>query len=300
MAAQHLVKRGLRWQVGDGRSIWVWQDQWLTTRSTYRVVTPERHGNQIKMVRDLLKDEGMEWDIELVRGLFLPQDAEAILIIPISESDAKDRMVWAKDKKGKFTIRSAYRLAREIEAEGGNTSCSNPTKMHGVWRGVWSMNLPNKIKHFAWKSCNGILPIKDSLFRRKIMANNICEVCGRQVETIMHMLCFCSRGTEVWSSSKLTLPCNVQESWSFVDTFSRLRVSWEAQQGLLERWVTICWGIWKSRNEVQRRPSLVIVRSSLKLLEDFQSAKEKLRLSLDWAENQCVCICVFFFFSCVF
>ena len=31
MAAQHLVKCGLRWQVGDGCSIRVWQDKWLTT-----------------------------------------------------------------------------------------------------------------------------------------------------------------------------------------------------------------------------------------------------------------------------
>ena len=31
MVVQHLVKQGLRWQVGDGRSIRVWQDQWLTT-----------------------------------------------------------------------------------------------------------------------------------------------------------------------------------------------------------------------------------------------------------------------------
>ena len=67
-----------------------------------------------------------------------------------------------------------------------------------------------------------------------------CEGCGRQVETTMHMLCFCSRGTEVWRACKLALPCIVKESWSFVDTFSRLRTSWEAQPELLERWVTIC------------------------------------------------------------
>lgn len=97
--AQHLVKRGLRWQVGDGQGIQIWQDQWISTRSTYRVVTPERLGNQIKMVSDLLKDEGMGWNIELVRGLFLPQDAEAILGILISESAAKDRMVWIEDKR---------------------------------------------------------------------------------------------------------------------------------------------------------------------------------------------------------
>ena len=190
---------------------------------------------------------------------------------------------WAEDRKGRFTVRSAYRLAQEIEVEGGNANCSDPMKMHGVWRGMWSLNLPNKIKHFAWKACNGILATKDSLFHRKIMTNNICEACGRHIETIMHMLYFCSRGIGVWSSSKLTLPFNVQESWSFMDTFNRLRVCWAAQQGQLERWVTICWGIWKNKNEVRhggkRRSGLVIVRSSMKLLEDFQSSNEKLSRS---------------------
>ncbi|KAK7834052.1 hypothetical protein CFP56_025118 [Quercus suber] len=97
----------------------------------------------------------------------------------------------------------------------------------------------------------------------------------------MHMLCFCSHGRGVYSARKLSLPCNVHESWSFVDTLSRLRTSWEDQPGLLERWVTIGWGIWKSRNEVRhggkRRPSIVIVRSSLKLVEDFLSTNEKPR-----------------------
>ena len=44
----------------------------------------------------------------------------------------------------------------------------------------------------------------------------------------------------------------------------------------------ICWGIWKSRNEVwrgKRHPGPVIVRSSLKLLEDYHSANEKLSRS---------------------
>lgn len=93
-------------------------------------------------------------------------------------------------------------------------------------------------------------PLK-TLFRRKITANNIYEACGMHVETIMHILCFCGQGIEVWSSSKLTLPFIKHDSWSFVDTFNRLRNRWEERPGLLEKWVTICWGIWKSRNEVR-------------------------------------------------
>ena len=92
------------------------------------------------------------------------------------------------------------------------------------------------------------------------------------------MLCFCSRGTEVWNASKLSLPFIIRESWSFVDTFSRLQNCWEAQPGKLKKWITICWGIWKSRNVVrhgdQRRTGLWVVRSSMKSLEEFQIANE--------------------------
>ena len=48
------------------------------------MVSPERSGNQIKMVCELLEEGSKEWDIELVRRLFLPQDVEAILSTPIS------------------------------------------------------------------------------------------------------------------------------------------------------------------------------------------------------------------------
>ena len=62
-------------------------------------------------------------------------------------------------------------------------------------------------------------------------------------------------------------------------TLSRLRTGWIAQPRLLERWVSICWGIWKSRNEVRvggkRRPGRVIVRSALKVLGDFLTVSEK-------------------------
>ena len=78
----------------------------------------------------------------------------------------KTKLVWAKDKKGRFTVSSACKLAQEIEAEDCNARCFDPTKMHGIWRGVWRMNMPNKIKHFSWKACNGILATKDSFLKK--------------------------------------------------------------------------------------------------------------------------------------
>ena len=35
MAAQDIVQKGRRWQVGNGRSIMIWKDKWLPSPSTY-------------------------------------------------------------------------------------------------------------------------------------------------------------------------------------------------------------------------------------------------------------------------
>ena len=42
MAAQPLVRWGMRWQVGDGTQIKAWKDKWIPSPRTYKVVTLER------------------------------------------------------------------------------------------------------------------------------------------------------------------------------------------------------------------------------------------------------------------
>ena len=40
MAGQSIVKKGIRWQVGNGDNIRIWMDKWIPTPSTYKVVSP--------------------------------------------------------------------------------------------------------------------------------------------------------------------------------------------------------------------------------------------------------------------
>lgn len=40
MAAQNVVRRGIRWQVGNELSIQIWKDKWLPTPSTQKVIFP--------------------------------------------------------------------------------------------------------------------------------------------------------------------------------------------------------------------------------------------------------------------
>ena len=138
------------------------------------------------------------------------------------------------------------------------------------------MRVLNKIKHFAWRACRDILATKENLWKRRITKDNICESCGKEPESACHIFWLCDSAKEMWSSSKLILPIEINPSWKFID------VLWKLQKWLdtcaKERTVTLCWGIWKYRNERRhggvRRNGLAVVRSSLRLLDKFQVANE--------------------------
>ena len=90
-------------------------------------------------VCDLLDGDQLEWKEHLIHQWFLPQDVEAILSIPLSTHGARDHLVWATSKNGKFTVRSAYRMAHEMSTRGNSPESSDPVALKKVWRDLWNM-----------------------------------------------------------------------------------------------------------------------------------------------------------------
>ena len=64
---------------------------------------------------------------------------------------------------------------------------SNQSPMKQTWKRLWQMNVPNKVRHFAWKAYRKILSMKENLRRRNITKDSTCDVCGKQVVTISHL-----------------------------------------------------------------------------------------------------------------
>ncbi|KAK3226415.1 hypothetical protein Dsin_006277 [Dipteronia sinensis] len=126
-------------------------------------------------VSDLIDSPG-KWNEPLIKRYFLPQEAELILSIPLSVHQKRDSVLWHFDRKGSFTVKSAYRVAisaiRSYEA-----SCSSGP--HPWWKKLWSLPLPNKIKIFCWRVCRNILPTKDLLYRRGIIDSALCMFCAK-------------------------------------------------------------------------------------------------------------------------
>ena len=125
MAAQGIIKRDMRWQVGSGNKIRVWRDKWVPRPSTYKVLTAEKQTSKDALVCELINRASNEWDTDILSQWFLPEDRDAILGIPLSTSNTNDRLVWVENKSEKFTVKNAYFLALEEQKKSGLAECSN-------------------------------------------------------------------------------------------------------------------------------------------------------------------------------
>lgn len=112
------------------------------------------------------------------------------------------------------------------------------------------MDVPNKVKHFAWKACRNILPMKENLWKRKITCDGVCDGCGQAIESTDHLFWFYQKARKVWSHSNLVISFQISPEWEFLDVMGQLLGRSETLLGLLECVVMICWGIWKNRNEI--------------------------------------------------
>ena len=101
----------------------------------------------------------MRWRDDLIDQIFWLEEATLIKKIPLSDRKPPNRLIWAKSKDGKYTFRSAYRMA--LAREEANQSSSR-------WRKIWKLNIPPMIKHFLWRALINSLPTKLNLKKRGV------------------------------------------------------------------------------------------------------------------------------------
>ena len=167
MVAIPLLRDRVRWCVGDRKSIKIWDDAWIPSMVTGRIISPKPAMDVGENVANLIAHDKAEWNGDLVRSIFLPFEAETILSIPISSMNPVDSQVWAKTSNGIFSVKSAYKVVvRYLEVSKGiegRPGCSNTFKMEAIWKLMWSLKCPNKVKHFFWRACKNALPTKQCL-----------------------------------------------------------------------------------------------------------------------------------------
>lgn len=198
LTGKDALKEGLIRRIGNGTLTNIWRDRWIPAHFNGQPITPE-DGQGVTMVSDLLTEEG-EWDEQLIRDIFVPVDANAILSIPRRQQD-EDRWAWEPERHGVYSVKSAYRKLYESR---GRQEESVPGGSGDVsWNKIWKLLVPPKVKVFWWRVLHEFLPAKEILHRRHIEPTCFCEVCGNDVESIRHILMECTVAKSFWREVKI-------------------------------------------------------------------------------------------------
>ena len=98
------------------------------------------------MVSALIDEDSRRWKVDTLKSLFLPFEVETILNIPLSYSLPEDKIIWIGNKRGEFSVKSAYYVALTVinSSDCGESSHGDPRIP--LWKQIWQLKIPPKIR----------------------------------------------------------------------------------------------------------------------------------------------------------
>lgn len=140
VAGIQTFKRGSIWRVGTGSHINLWEDPWIPSSETRRIITP-RGGIMLNKVEDIIDPYTGQWDEALIRSVLSPVDAFRILQIPLYAEAGEDFVAWQFTRSGTFSVRSAYHV--EFNHQFGphfhSADCPERSHINPVWKDLWQL-----------------------------------------------------------------------------------------------------------------------------------------------------------------
>uniref|UniRef100_A0A2N9F0P5 Reverse transcriptase domain-containing protein n=1 Tax=Fagus sylvatica TaxID=28930 RepID=A0A2N9F0P5_FAGSY len=145
---QSLVARvlqlGVRWHIGDGKSVEIWRDPWLPTKGSFMVHSDPQGSHLVERVSDLILEDSQRWNVELIKEVFSEWEANVIVSIPLPPRQRVDRLFWDDTKHGLFSVKSAYYLHLRHRAAVWTSESSVVGRDKKFWKFLWALSIPPK------------------------------------------------------------------------------------------------------------------------------------------------------------
>ncbi|CAN1758488.1 Putative ribonuclease H protein At1g65750 [Linum perenne] len=184
------TQNGIHWSIRNGRSTRFWTDRWVDSGTILIDHATNLQGVDSTIpVSDFCLSNG-EWNLPKLRE-FLPENVvwQVYGMSPPRADMGEDTRVWGLENNGRFTVKSAYLMLKDLDSGGDSSS----------WRTIWSWNGPNKIRHFMWLVSHGKLMTNVERTKRRFTDDEECGHCQSGREYIDHVLRSCSFACQVWS-----------------------------------------------------------------------------------------------------
>ncbi|KAL4367152.1 hypothetical protein GQ457_05G012660 [Hibiscus cannabinus] len=186
----------------------------------------------------------------ILDDLFSPAEVRAIQSIPIGNPDCKDSLIWPANKNGIYSARSGYFSVLDSSQATPITSQSNDPKIDkNIWKSIWKLHAPPKIRSFIWKLCYNAVATKENLHSRFHLSDGKCPRCHDSVESVEHVLFFCPHAQAVWKASDFNYCPSLEGFPCFAKWWLHLFYSFMTVDHChLSLVAFVCWFLWKSRN----------------------------------------------------
>jgi hypothetical protein len=200
-----LLVRGIIWGIGNGERISITKDSWIlgTAAGNFKPLSPIPDNAR---VRFLMSDDGIEWVEDTVRAFFHEDLENTILQLPINKHGGEDFVSWTHDKHGCYTVKSTYNMAKTDEffsnqSNVGRGSGSDREAEAKMWKAVWAIQAPSKMKIVRWCMIHNCLPTSHQLSHRRIPADDRCFFYNK-LERVEHLFLMCPFVKAFWSEVK--------------------------------------------------------------------------------------------------
>nr|XP_023879969.1 uncharacterized protein LOC111992340 [Quercus suber] len=149
LKARHVIEEGMLWRVGDGSQIQVFKDSWILGCFPTKAVPLMQDCVDDSTVSSFIDQTTMDWNGQMIDQKIAPYLAQRIKAIPLCRMPQEDCIVWPRSRDRNYSMKTRYQLLGELENREVALG-SNSADLRNFWKGIWSLRIPNKIKHFGW------------------------------------------------------------------------------------------------------------------------------------------------------
>ncbi|XP_061998817.1 uncharacterized protein LOC133716092 [Rosa rugosa] len=182
-----------------------------------------------------------------MHSLFSPNIASRILATLLSRRAIHDRLCWSPEKRGRFTVKTTYWIARESVLGNALTSTSSGDPFSMLWKTIWRAKVLGKVQICIWRAVNNLLPTRAYLTTK-----------GYTVELL--------------SSPPLNLQQSLLPSINFKEWL--LDCALNLNLATFEKLMMVLWSVWKNRNSKLWDGVAQILLYSMAWLEEFHKARD--------------------------
>ena len=92
-------------------------------------------------VCDLFNPDTRQWHQQLLFHTFMPNTMAEIQLCNLGTTPDRDKLIWKENKKGVFSVKSAYRVAIRMR-QADQVEHSSAQRDKRLWNRIWQLHVP--------------------------------------------------------------------------------------------------------------------------------------------------------------